>query len=322
MYNKAVINTKELLKGNTDILLKDYILEDIKETVENHGDQLLPLSVLNIIADIKDPRSNYGVLSTLKHIYTQIGTWDTVCKSAYEIVSRYVRKNNLIYMSVFNSLDNKNFTTYVGSLNKIIGNDMDTMADILAKKHNLDHSMAKVVIDIIVYLNSYNGFILEYMVSEMVAIHPTLKVLTEGIVLNGNKYTPSMLDKDWGIDLIVTTNDSDIHIPLQIKSYTHLGKSRTSLQHTFTDHIEYKMKHKGLLDRESKGNVYYLHYRATDLSLMIPKADFNYTLPQSKELMHRVFDTSKLTYNRIPIWEVCYLLDEVAEQIAKYVWEE
>lgn len=326
MENKRLINTKDLLKEGSVTALNDYTVEEIKQTVEKYGDVSIPLSVLDIIAYVRDSKSGYGVLTTTKYLYTQIGVWGDVNQSAYKIVDRFVRKNGLIYLSVFDKLENKSFTNYVCCIDKILGSDMGVMADILAQTHNLPIEVAERVIGIVVYLNSYNGFIMEYMVSEMVSTHPTLYTIEDGVEFDGDLISPSILDKDWGIDLLIGVGeereDGAIQIPLQIKSYTHLGKSRTALSHTFKAHSDYKKKYKGVLERESKGNVYYLHYRVADLSITVPKADFNYTLPQSRELAYRVFNTDTLDLRVVPIWEVCHILEEVAERIREDVWAE
>lgn len=310
--NDKVISITDLQSREyKGLALNDYTVAEIENTVSKYGCVSIPTTVIDIISDVRNPKGEYGVLATTKFLYTKLGISYT---EVYTLCDRFVRKHNLIYVNVFNSLDNKGFTDYCKAIDNIIGEDKGIMIELLSKALNLSIQQSKMLIGIVLYLNSYNGFIMEYMVSEMIALHPTLSVMGS-IELDGCTIPNTVLDKDWGIDLLVSAYNGAIQLPLQLKSYTHLGKSRTALEHTFKAHMDYKKKFKGLKNKETKGNVYYLHYSAANLSITIPKADFTHILPQSRELMCRRFDTDTLDLRKVPIWEVCYILEELSHSI-------
>jgi len=305
------------------IQLNDYTLEELSNTVNKYGSVTVPGAVLTVIADVRDSKSDYGVLASVKHIYSSLeDVWAIITARAFPMVEQCIRANNILFTQIFNGLEVKSFTEYCKVIDSQLGADKDNLVERVSKALDVDYKSAEWFVGIRLYPYTFNGFIMEYMISEMLAQHPSIEVLHEGVTINDKWISPLELDTKWGIDMLIAPKGQrDIITPIQIKSKTHLYKSREPLQHTFKAHADYKRMYKGIQDKETKGNVYYLHYCMSTLSITIPQWDFEHTLPQSRELSNRVYRADKLDLRYVPIWEVAYLLEELISDIRKHTAE-
>lgn len=309
-------------KGNVILKLEDIrtlgldavTQNSIYNYVDKKGNLTLPKSILTILSDMRKPNNRYGVYSSKKFILEQSGIEIDHKVEIRKILKAYEYKKGLIYLDIFDRLAIKSFDKYVEALESIIEADIYRLAEVIVNKCSIDKSIAKDFINIYMALNSYNGFIMEYLIEQIISINSRFSSLGD-VVINGDLFKASVLDLQWGIDTIIAPLDvADIWLPLQIKSYTNVRVKRDVLAHTFNDHKDYKKLYESLLERECKGNVYYLFYDINSLRIcLIQNIQKDFILPKSRELQHQTIFNPIIDF--IEVWELPQILDELVEDI-------
>lgn len=314
------------MKNNT-IKLKDIDTLGLDEITKNsivkhcatNGAITLPKDILTILSDMRKPNNRYGAYSSKKIVLEMSGINGEHKATISKIIGAYQTKKNLIYLEVFEGLDVKSFDKYVEALDDIIEADIYGLSEVISNKCNIDKSIAKDFINVYMALNSYNGFIMEYLIEQIIPINSRYRSLGD-VIINGDLFKASVLDLQWGIDTIIAPIDiADIWLPLQIKSYTNVRVKREKLAHTFNDHKDYKKLHQSLLERELKGNVYYLFYDINSLRIcLIQNIQKEFTLPKSRELEHQIIINPIIEF--VEVWELPHILDElVADIVNEYL---
>lgn len=317
------------MKNNT-IKLKDIDKLGLDEITKNsivkhcatNGSISLPKDILTILSDMRKTNNKYGAYSSKKIVLEMSGINEEHKATISQIIKAYEYKKGLIYLDVFEGLDIKAFDKYVEALELIIEADIYGLSEVISNKCNIDKSIAKDFINVYMALNSYNGFIMEYLIEQIININSRYRSLGD-VIINGDLFKASVLDLQWGIDTIIAPIDiADIWLPLQIKSYTNVRVKREKLAHTFNDHKDYKKLHQSLLERELKGNVYYLFYDINSLRIcLIQNIQKEFTLPKSRELEHQIIFNPIIEFKEV--WELPHILDElVADIVNEYLDED
>lgn len=294
--------------------LDDITLESIERALEDRGSIDIPIDVLVILSDMRCPNNKYGAYSSKEMLLKWSGINEEHKDAINNIIGQYQRYKGLLYMDIFNSLDTKTFEAYVDALNEVIKDDIDMLVDKIVSKCNIDKSLAKDFLNVYMALRTYNGFIMEYLITQMLLISDRYDVL-EQLNINGKNVDGDMLDRDYGVDVLAVPIDvTDINIPLQLKSQTNLGVKRDKLQKTFNNQKKFKKLYNNIVDREAKGNVYYLHYDVNSLRVaLIQNREFTYALPMSRELEHTLIANPIFKY--VEVWDVVEILDRLVEDI-------
>ena len=224
-------------------------------------------------------------------------------------------------MDIFNSLDTKTFEAYVEALNEVIKDDIDMLVDKIVSKCNIDKSLAKDFLNVYMALRTYNGFIMEYLITQMLLISDRYDVL-EQLNINDGVISSRALDKDYGIDILAIPLDvTDVNIPLQLKAQTNFRVKRDYLTKTFNNQKKFKKLYGNIVDKESKGNVYYLHYDMYSLRVaLIQNREFTYALPMSRELEHTIIANPIFKY--VEVWDVVEILDRLVDDICYNVLDD
>lgn len=307
--------TKTINLKDIDTLgLDDITKNSIKNYVGANGSITLPKDILTILSDMRKSNNKYGAYSSKKMILEMSGINEGHKTNISNILKAYENKKGLIYLEVFGGLDIKAFDKYVEALELITKADIYGLSEDISNKCNIDKSIAKDFINVYMALNSYNGFIMEYLIEQIISINSRFSSLGD-VVINGDLFKASVLDLQWGIDTILAPIDiADIWLPLQIKSYTNVRVKREKLAHTFNDHKDYKKLHQSLLERELKGNIYYLFYDINSLRIcLIQNIQKQFTLPQSRELEHQIIFNPIIEF--IEVWELPSILDELVDEL-------
>lgn len=309
MKNK-IVQIKDIDKLGLDEVTKNSIMKHCA----TYGSATLPKDILTILTDMRKTNNRYGAYSSKKVILEMSGINNEHKAKISQILKVYENKKGLIYLNIFDSLDIKAFDNYVKALEGILKDDIDVLSEDISNKCNIDKSIAKAFINVYMALNSYNGFIMEYLIEQIISINDRYSSLGD-VVINGDLFKASVLDLQWGIDKIIAPiGVADLWLPLQIKSYTNVRVKRQKLAHTFKNHKDYKKLHKSILERELKGNVYYLFYDINSLRIcLIQNIPKQFTLPQSRELEHQTIFNPKIEYREI--WELHSILDELVTDI-------
>lgn len=291
-------------------------LESIERALEERGSIEIPTEVLEIMADMRNPKSIYGAYDNKKYLYEYIGHRFSHNDVIGKMIKVYANDKGILFADIFHSIEDKKFTTYAKALNDRVKDDMDSLVDrVLIDTDINDRAIAKDFIVIHLFFNTYGGFVMEYMLKAMLLLSDNFNVLDK-VKIRGTEIDADTLDKKYGVDLLIvpTMFDDDIHIPLQIKSETHNRVSRDALTKTFNAQSDYKRKHKGIVDKEAKGIIYYLHYDMFNLKIaLINNIQFSRALPMSNELMGMC--PNKATYNYVEVWDVEEILDKLSNQI-------
>lgn len=301
------VNDKEKLNG---LELDNVTIEAVLEAVEQKGSIDIPIDVLVILSDMRCPNNKYGAFSSKKMVLEWSGINADHKNTINSILRQYEWQKGLLYMDVFNSLDTKTFEAYVEALNGIIRADMPFLIEKVASNCNISHSLAEDFLNVYMALRTYNGFIMEYLITQMLLLSNRYDVL-EQLNINGSEIDNRALDKDYGIDVVAAPIDvTEVTLPLQLKAQTNFRVKREYLQKTFDNHKQYKKLYDNLKDKECKGNVYYLHYDMHSLRVaLIQNRQFTYALPMSKELEHMVVPNPIFKY--VEIWDVMDILDNI-----------
>lgn len=314
------INDKEKLET---LGIDNITLESIEDYVNRVGVLKVPTNVLVLLSELRTPNNLYGAYSSYKTILEMASFTKEYSKIVNDIVQTYQRRKDLIYMDVFSKLPIKTFENYVEALDLIIKDDIEDLAAAISGKCNVGLKMAKDFLNVYIYLNSYNGFIFEYLLKQMLNISERYECL-EGLQIDGETFiSMGSLDKEWGIDMVLKDECTDFIIPLQLKSYTHLCTNRNKLEHTFNNHKDYKRLYSNIEDKETKGNVYFLHYDSSRLKIALCRnLDIDTTIPKSRDLQYRVINKDDLDLVYYDIWEIGNLLDALVEDISYNVYGE
>lgn len=317
MTTNRIIKLEDIDALGLDDITKNSILHHCA----TNGSITLPKDILTILSDMRKSNSKYGAYSSKKMILEMSGINAEHKATISKIIGAYQIKKGLIYLDVFEGLDIKSFDRYVEALDKIIEADVYKLSEVIANKCSIDKSIAEDFIKIYMALNSYNGFIIEYMIEQIITINDRFRNLGD-VVINGDLFKASVLDLQWGIDTIIAPLDmADVHLPLQIKSYTNVRVKREYLSHTFEAHKDYKKLYKSLIERECKGNVYYLFYDINSLRIcLIQNIQKEFILPKSKELEHQIIFNPIIEF--VEVWELPQILDELVEAIVKEYLDE
>lgn len=301
--------------------MDDITVDSIMNKIDHCGCLTVPLNILTILTDMRCPNNKYGAYSSKKLLLEWSGINSEHKDHINNIISQYERQKGILYMDVFEGLPIKTFDAYTEALNKTIGDDLGALVDKIVYKCHIDKTMASDFINVYMALRTYNGFIMEFMIKQMLQISNRYKVLDK-IFLNDGFISSGILDKEYGIDILTVPIDvSDVNIPLQLKSQTHFKVNRRHLEKTFDDHKQYKKLHNGIVERELKGNVYFLHYDMHSLRVALLKnKQFNNALPMSKELEHLVLPNPIFKY--VEVWDVLTILDDLVNDIEYNVYEE
>lgn len=310
---KLSVNIEDRNKLKT-LGLDDITLESIERALEDRGSIDIPIDVLVILRDMRCPNNKYGAYSSKKMLLEWSGINSEHKDVINNIVGYYERSKGLLYMDIFNSLDTKTFEAYVEALNEVIKDDINKLVDKIVSKCNIDKSLAKDFLNVYMALRTYNGFIMEYLITQMLLISDRYDVL-EQLNINGKSINGNELDTDYGIDVLAVPLDvTDVNIPMQLKSQTNLRVRRDKLQKTFKDQMRFKKLYGNIRDRETKGNVYYLHYDINSLRVaLIQNREFTYALPMSRELEHTLIANPIFKY--VEVWDVVEILDRLVDDI-------
>lgn len=319
MTNKNNVTVK--LEDIGALGLDDITKNSISASLCNNGSITLPKDILTILSDMRKPNNKYGAYSSKKMILEMSGINEEHKATISQIIKAYENKKRLIYLEIFEGLDVKSFDKYVEALGRTTEADIYGLSEVISNKCNISKGLAKDFIDVYMALNSYNGFIMEYLIEQIISINSRFRSLGD-VIINGDLFKASILDLQWGIDTIIAPIDiSDIWLPLQIKSYTNVRVKREKLAHTFNDHKDYKKLHQSLLERECKGNVYYLFYDINSLRIcLIQNIQKEFTLAKSRELEHQIIINPIIEF--IEVWELPQLLDELVEDIVNEYLDE
>lgn len=301
--------------------LDDITLESIERALEDRGSLDIPIDVLVILRDMRCPNNKYGAYSSKKMLLEWSGINSEHKDDINNIIGYYERSKGLLYMDIFNGLDTKTFEAYVEALNGVIKDDIDMLVDKIVSKCNIDKSLAKDFLNVYMALRTYNGFIMEYLITQMLLISDRYDVL-EQLNINDGVISGRALDKDYGIDILAIPLDvTDVNIPMQLKSQTNLRVRRDKLQKTFDNHKDFKRLYDNIIDKEAKGNVYYLHYDMSSLRVaLIQNREFTYALPMSRELEHTIIANPIFKY--VEVWDVVEILDRLVDDICYNILED
>lgn len=310
---KLLVNIEDVNKIKA-LGLDDITLESIERALEHRGSLDIPIDVLVILRDMRCPNNKYGAYSSKKMLLEWSGINAEHKDVINNIIGYYERSKGLLYMDIFNSLDIKTFEAYVEALNGIIKDDIDVLVDKIVSKCNIDKSLAKDFLNVYMALRTYNGFIMEYLITQMLLISDRYNVL-EQLNINDGVISGRALDKDYGIDILAIPLDvTDVNIPLQLKAQTNFRVRRDKLQKTFNSHKDFKKLYDNIIDKEAKGNVYYLHYDMSSLRVaLIQNREFTYALPMSRELEHTIIANPIFKY--VEVWDVVEILDSLVDDI-------
>lgn len=294
--------------------LDDITLESIERALEQRGSIDIPIDVLVILRDMRCPNNKYGAYSSKKMLLEWSGINSEHKDDINNIIGYYERSKGLLYMDIFNGLDTKTFEAYVEALNGVIKDDIDMLVDKIVSKCNICKSLAKDFLNVYMALRTYNGFIMEYLITQMLLISDRYDVL-EQLNINDGVISSRALDKDYGIDILAIPLDvTDVNIPLQLKAQTNFRVRRDKLQKTFDNHKDFKRLYDNIIDKEAKGNVYYLHYDMSSLRVaLIQNREFTYALPMSRELEHTIIANPIFKY--VEVWDIMEILDRLVEDI-------
>ncbi|SJP68443.1 Uncharacterised protein [Clostridioides difficile] len=294
--------------------LDDITLESIERALEQRGSIDIPIDVLVILRDMRCPNNKYGAYSSKKMLLEWSGINSEHKDDINNIIGYYERSKGLLYMDIFNGLDTKTFEAYVEALNGVIKDDIDMLVDKIVSKCNICKSLAKDFLNVYMALRTYNGFIMEYLITQMLLISDRYDVL-EQLNINDGVISSRALDKDYGIDILAIPLDvTDVNIPLQLKAQTNFRVRRDKLQKTFDNHKDFKRLYDNIIDKEAKGNVYYLHYDMSSLRVaLIQNREFTYALPMSRELEHTIIANPIFKY--VEVWDIVEILDRLVEDI-------
>lgn len=301
--------------------LDNITVNSINASLCNNGSITLPKDVLTILSDMRKTNNRYGAYSSKKMVLEMSGINSEHKTEINKIIKAYEYKKGLVYLDVFKSLDVKSFDKYVEALEGIIEADIYGLSGVISKKCNIDESIAKDFINVIVALNSFNGFIMEYLIEQIITINNRFYSVGD-VAINGDLFKASVLDLQWGIDTVIAPIDvADIQLPLQIKSYTNVRVSRDKLSKTFDAHKQYKKLFCSLIEKELKGNVYYIFYDINSLRIcIIQNIQKEFTLPKSRELEHQLIFNPIIEF--IEVWELPQLLEELVEDIVNEYLDE
>lgn len=317
------MTTNKIIKlEDIDVLgLDDITKNSIMHHCATNGSLTLPKDILTILTDMRRTNNTYGAYGSKKMLLEMSGINAEHKATISKVLKGYEYKKGLIYLDVFRGLDTKEFDKYVEALDEIIKADVPKLSEVISNKCNIDKSIAKDFINVYMALNSYNGFIMEYLIEQIISINDRFRSLGD-VVINGDLFKSSVLDLHWGIDTILAPIDiADVQLPLQIKSHTNVRVKREYLSHTFEAHKEYKKLHQSLIERECKGNVYYLFYDINSLSIcLIQNIIKEFTLAKSKELEHQIIYNPIM--KTVEVWELPQILDELVDDIVKEYLDE
>ena len=310
---KLLINIEDRNKVNA-LGLDDITLESIERALEDRGSIDIPIDVLVILSDMRCPNNKYGAYSSKEMLLKWSGINEEHKDAINNIIGQYQRYKGLLYMDIFNSLDTKTFEAYVDALNEVIKDDIDMLVDKIVSKCNIDKSLAKDFLNVYMALRTYNGFIMEYLITQMLLISDRYDVL-EQLNIKGKTINGDELDTDYGVDVLAVPLDvTDVNIPMQLKSQTNLRVRRDKLQKTFNNQKDFKKLYGNITEREAKGNVYYLHYDINSLRVaLIQNREFTYALPMSRELEHTIIANPIFKY--VEVWDIMEILDRLVEDI-------
>lgn len=317
---KLLINIEDRNKVKA-LGLDNITLESIERALEDKGSIDIPIDVLVILRDMRCPNNKYGAYSSKKMLLEWSGINSEHKDAINNIIGYYERSKGLLYMDIFNSLDTKTFEAYVEALNEVIKDDIDVLVDRIVSICNIDKSLAKDFLNVYMALRTYNGFIMEYLITQMLLLSDRYDVL-EQLNINDGVISSRALDKDYGIDILAVPLDvTDVNIPLQLKAQTNFRVKRDKLQKTFNNHKDFKRLYDNIIDKETKGNVYYLHYDMSSLRVaLIQNREFTYALPMSRELEHTVIANPIFKY--VEVWDIVEILDSLVEDICYNVLED
>ena len=206
--------------------LDDITLESIERALEQRGSIDIPIDVLVILRDMRCSNNKYGAYSSKKMLLEWSGINSEHKDDINNIIGYYERSKGLLYMDIFNGLDTKTFEAYVEALNGVIKDDIDMLVDKIVSKCNICKSLAKDFLNVYMALRTYNGFIMEYLITQMLLISDRYDVL-EQLNINDGVISSRALDKDYGIDILAIPLDvTDVNIPLQLKAQTNFRVRR------------------------------------------------------------------------------------------------
>lgn len=301
--------------------LDDITLESIERALEDRGSIDIPIDVLVILSDMRCPNNKYGAYSSKEMLLKWSGINEEHKDAINNIIGQYQRSKDLWYMDIFNSLETKTFEAYTDALNEVIKDDIDMLVDKIVSKCNIDKSLAKDFLNVYMALRTYNGFIMEYLITQMLLISDRYDVL-EQLNIKGKTINGDELDTDYGVDVLAVPLDvTDVNIPMQLKSQTNLRVRRDKLQKTFNNQKDFKKLYGNITEREAKGNVYYLHYDVNSLRVaLIQNREFTYALPMSRELEHTIIANPIFKY--VEVWDVVEILDRLVEDICYNVLDD
>ena len=317
---KLLINIEDRNKVNA-LGLDDITLESIERALEDRGSIDIPIDVLVILSDMRCPNNKYGAYSSKEMLLKWSGINEEHKDAINNIIGQYQRSKDLWYMDIFNSLETKTFEAYTDALNEVIKDDIDMLVDKIVSKCNIDKSLAKDFLNVYMALRTYNGFIMEYLITQMLLISDRYDVL-EQLNIKGKTINGDELDTDYGVDVLAVPLDvTDVNIPMQLKSQTNLRVRRDKLQKTFNNQKDFKKLYGNITEREAKGNVYYLHYDVNSLRVaLIQNREFTYALPMSRELEHTIIANPIFKY--VEVWDVVEILDRLVEDICYNVLDD
>ncbi|HBG0137518.1 TPA: hypothetical protein KPB65_003675 [Clostridioides difficile] len=310
---KLDINIKDVNKVKS-LGLDNITIDSIERALEQRGSIDIPIDVLVILRDMRCPNNKYGAYSSKKMLLEWSGINSEHKDVINNIVGYYERSKGLLYMDIFNSLDTKTFEAYVEALNEVIKDDINKLVDKIVSKCNIDKSLAKDFLNVYMALRTYNGFIMEYLITQMLLISDRYDVL-EQLNVNGKIINSDELDTDYGVDILAVPIDvTEVNIPLQLKAQTNFRVKRDYLTKTFNNQKKFKKLYGNIVDKESKGNVYYLHYDMYSLRVaLIQNREFTYALPMSRELEHTIIANPIFKY--VEVWDIVEILDRLVEDI-------
>ena len=211
------VNDKEKLNG---LELDNVTIEAVLEAVEQKGSIDIPIDVLVILSDMRCPNNKYGAFSSKKMVLEWSGINADHKNTINSILRQYEWQKGLLYMDVFNSLDTKTFEAYVEALNGIIRADMPFLIEKVASNCNISHSLAEDFLNVYMALRTYNGFIMEYLITQMLLLSNRYDVL-EQLNINGSEIDNRALDKDYGIDVVAAPIDVTIIATKRSNRFCH-----------------------------------------------------------------------------------------------------